>query len=236
MRRTRSVGNGAMNAAVNAHGQRYGHALRPPRAPGRHAARAACTSAAARIGTLQWNIACRSAPSETACETSSGRRAATARAKCPPRLWPMTATRRPDARVQRDDAPLHALERPLGAVGVERRSRRPPAGSRSAAASRRARRACGRRRRSRGRARRRARPRAGRRGRARPGRSVSRAASSSQRVSPTWSPHQRPVGTGSVMPPARRCPAPSRSPCGRGCRAAWARARARRRASSSQAM
>jgi hypothetical protein len=35
------------------------------------------------------------APSEITEETSSGRRAAKALAKCAPRLWPISATRRP---------------------------------------------------------------------------------------------------------------------------------------------
>jgi hypothetical protein len=72
----------------------------------------------ASASAVQWNIAWRSAPREMVCDGSSGRRAATARAKCLPRLWPMTATRRPSAR-RRRRPPLDALHRPLGAVGVE---------------------------------------------------------------------------------------------------------------------
>ena len=235
MRRTRSVGNGAENAAVNEHGQSYGHALRPPRAPGRHQhAPRALGGGQGRGAAVEHRLQIRAQRDGVRHELGP---------PCRHRAREMPAAavaddRHPAARprVEGDDAPLHALERPLRAVGVERRSRRPPAGTRSAAASRRARRACGRRRRSRGPARRRGRRRAVCRARARPGRPSSAPPRAIHRVSPTWSPHQRPVGTGSVMPPARRCPAPSRSPCGRGCRAAWARARARRSARSSQAM
>ena len=65
------------------------------------------------------NRPCRSAPIEIAWLTMSGRRAASARAKWPPRLWPITATRRPDWRCATSRRPLDAVQRPVGAVDVE---------------------------------------------------------------------------------------------------------------------
>src|ERR687897_77732 len=92
--RTRSVGSGAAKSRTNEHVQSGVRqwSVRPRRSvvtPRRTAITAAW------VGTLIPNIRCRSAPSETACETRSGRRCASARAKWPPRLCPTSATRRP---------------------------------------------------------------------------------------------------------------------------------------------
>jgi len=76
--RTQSSGNGAQKPAVNVQ-RHWGGEHSPCRSRLVRCSAGRAPSTAASVGALQWNIACRSALIETACETSSGRWAACAR-------------------------------------------------------------------------------------------------------------------------------------------------------------
>ncbi len=90
-------GNGPVKSRVN--GQSQLSVKQPLRAarslPARRAMRTPAT--AALVGTEMSNGASSPDPSEMAVDTRSGRRRASALTKCPPRLWPIRDTGRPDA-------------------------------------------------------------------------------------------------------------------------------------------